>query len=820
MSGRVIDEQTKEGLPYVNVALFKGGKMITGTITSEDGRYKVASKTTADSISFGFIGYTPWGKKIDSKTKTVDARLRSEVVSLETATVVAKKEKYKRKGNPAVALMKNVRDHKMENSPESAEYYENRSHIKTEISLLGLNDSVGTKGAFKKMQYVFDNLQTSPISGKNYLPIYFMEQLKEHYYHRSPKSSRSVLTAQKDVEISKFLDPQSIESIINEFVSDIDLYEDKVHILSNDFVSPISGAGVALYHFYLGDTVLYNGKPCVKVLFNPSNARDIGFSGTLWISLDSSYALLASELGVHKMSGINFIEELQIKQTYEQIGGKIVKLSDDVKAEMSVYGLQLFLSKKTAFAAHEFGIQRDDNVYGRLDLTERVEGYNKRLAGYWEQNRIEPLTASELLTYANATRLNGYSAYKILLKTLMAFTSGYVEVGKIDIGPLENTISWNDVEGARLRIGGKTNMNFNKHLFFEGFLAYGFKDERFKFRAKAMYNFADKLYNQWEFPKNLISVWYEENTKIHGQKLLLGEPDRLFLSFNRGSTNKMSLDRLLRAEYELETKSQFSFKVGVEFLRIEPLANLKFITYDQKTDYESVQIPSVDLELRYAKGERFFQQQQYRMTINTTAPIITLNYSYAFDAIGNYREFHKLKATLQKRWFVWTFGYADLELEAGAIMGDVFFPQMFIHHANQNWAYQDEAFNLMNYYEFVSDHYVQAIFNYNFNGWIFNRIPLLRKLNWREAFAVKAIWGGVRESNTPSEQRGYLIDFPREQGIGYTTFSLNEGPYVEANIGIDNIFKVLRLDYVRRFTYLDNPNISKWGIRFRLRLSF
>lgn len=821
-SGKVLDEKTGEVLPYVNVSLFKNGKVVGGTTTGEDGNFKVVCKTAIDSVHFSFIGYFPYSFVTDGRSsKTINVKLKPESVSLEEAKVTAKRQRYKRKGNPAVEIMKEVLKHKELKRPESEPFYEMRSHIKTEISILGLKDSLKNKGMFKNMQYVFDNVQTSPLSEKKYLPVYFMEQLKEYYYRKEPKSRRTVLMAQKDVEVSKFLDPQSLESLLNEVVSDVDLYEDKIHILSNDFVSPLSGAGVTLYHFYLGDTVDFNGKQCVKILFNPANARDIGFSGTLWISLaDSTYSLLHSELGVHKMSGVNFVEELSITQTYDEKEGKIIKQSDDVNAELSIYGIQLFLRKKTVFGDYVFGRERDKNVYGSLDLTERVEGYNKRLAGYWDQWRIEPLTESEVKTYSTAAQLNNYRAYKVALKTLMAFTSGYVEIDKIDVGALENTISWNDVEGLRLRVGGKTNMNFSKHLFFEGFLAYGFKDERFKFRAKAMYNFADKLYNQWEFPKNLISVWYEENTRIHGQSLLMGEPDRLFLSFNRGSTNKMSFDKILRAEYEVETQSQFSMKFGVQYLQQQPLANLKFVSYDGSTSYDWVKVPSVDVELRYAKGERFYQQQQYRLTINTTSPIYTLNYSYGGKIMGSDWEYHKIKAMIQKRWFVWTFGYADVELEAGKIFGNVPFPLMFVHHANQNWAYQDEAFNLMNYYEFVSDGYAQVIFNYCFNGYILNRIPLIKHLNWREVFAVKALWGEVTDSNYPSSERQTLMDFPNNGNHDYTTFRLNGTPYVEANIGVDNIFKVLRLDYVRRFTYLDNPDIAKWGIRFRLRFTF
>lgn len=821
LSGCVIDADSEEVLPYVNIVLYKNGKMLSGAISNEDGTFTIRTKSNADSVCFSSIGYVHEGFVLTKKKyEGLVIKMRANVQILQTTTVTAERSRYRRKGNPAVELMKKVLEHRDSNHISSKEFYEYRSHRKTEISLLGISDSLRYNRMFKNLQYVFDNVNTSPLSDKSYLPVYFTEQLTENYYRRKTNSEKKMIIAQQEVEISKFLDPQSLENLLSEIVDQVDIYENKIHILSNDFLSPLSTSGVLLYHFFLGDTVCLDNGQCVKLMFNPSNARDIGFSGTLWISLDGTYRVVAADLGIHKKSGINFVESLSIKHEYEYREGVMIKTREDICSELSIYGLQLFVRQKTLYDNYVFDKQREDAFYSSYDLTERLPGYNKKMSSWWEENRIEQLTESEKRTYENSAKLNNYTAYKVILKTVMAFTSGYVEIGKIDLGPIENTVSWNDVEGLRLRVGGKTNMKFNRNLFFEGFVAYGFGDERFKFRTKAMYNFADKVYHQWEFPKNLISLSYEENTNIQGQHLLMGTPDRLFLSFNRGNTDKMSFDKTLRLEYEYETLSQMSFKVGVQYKRQQALDNLVYESFDGTRNFGWINNPSVDFEFRYAKGEKFYQQQQYRMTINTTAPIFTFNYSYGTKLLSGDWSYHSLKAVFQKRFYLWTFGYGDIALEGGKIFGQVPFPLMFVHHANQNWAYQDEAFNLMNYYEFVSDTYVQFMFNYNFNGVILNRIPLINKLNLRECFAFKAVWGGVAKDNMPGEGKGYLMDFPRDENGNYTTFALNNGPYIEANIGLDNIFKVLRLDYVRRFTYLDNPNIAKWGIRFRLRFTF
>ena len=266
--------------------------------------------------------------------------------------------------------------------------------------------------------------------------------------------------------------------------------------------------------------------------------------------------------------------------------------------------------------------------------------------------------------------------------------------------------------------------------------------------------------------------------------------------------------------------SQFSAKIRTEYSEIKPLANLKFESWDGSTTYNPLTSMSFNIEFRYAKNEQFFQSQKFRMTMNSTSPIYTLNYTYGSPLFNSDYEFHKLEAEIYKRWYILSFGFADITLKGGQVFGKTAYHLMFVHQANQNWAYQDESFNLMNYFEFVSDRYVQGILNYNFNGFIFNRIPLINKLKWREVFAVKAIYGEISKGNIPSESNPKLMDFVKDGDGKYRTYSLEKEPYIEANVGIDNIFKVLRLDYVRRFTYLDNPNVSKWGIRFRFRFTF
>ncbi|MBR1774383.1 MAG: carboxypeptidase-like regulatory domain-containing protein [Bacteroidales bacterium] len=831
INGIVRDSKTGEVIPYVNITTNTKSSVFIGTITDENGKFSLKAAQNFDTLIFQFIGYKTVMKKIKPHTtQNVTIEMIPEVVMLDEAVVVAKKEKYKRKNNPAVILMENVQAHKKDNNITYQDYYQYRKHEKTEIAILNVNDSLRYKKGFKKLGFLFDNIQQSELSDRKYMPVYFMEKLYEEHYRKNPACAKTMLIGQKDVTISKFIETQTIDFMLQDVFGDVNVYDNSIRILSNDLISPLAPFATRFYQFFLTDTLFYKGDSCIVLAFNPANMRDMGFSGKLWITKDSSYAVKKIYLEFPKKTSVNFVENLSINQEYTKINNQLCLTENKTIMEGSVFGSKIHGKKQTFYSGYEFGKDMGDKFYNNNDVTQRVEGFNKRTNTWWSENRISPLTQNEQNTYNIPTELNSIVTYKVLMNTLMAFVSGYIDCGKFDYGPLENTLSWNNVEGVRLRVGGKTNVKFDKHIFLNGFVAYGTKDKTVKYNAEIMYNFADKLYHQWEFPVNLLTLGVEKNTEIPGQSLLMGTYDRFTLSFNRGDIDLMTLNTRYYAEYWYETMSQFSTKIRIERKEIVPLANLEGTFHSLSVDNDGNYLVSYNkdnqlttatfnAELRYAKNEQFFQSQKYRMTMNSTAPIYTLTYTYGAKILGADYGFHKIKAEIQKRWFLLSFGFADISIQGGKVFGKTAYPLLFVHQANQNWAYQDESFNLMNYFEFVSDYYAQGILNYNFNGFIFNRIPLIRALKLREVFAVKAIWGGLSDKNTPSADND-LIDFAYNDKGQYRTYHLEEKPYIEANFGIDNIFKVLRLDYVRRFTYLDNPKVAKWGIRFRLRFTF
>lgn len=813
VTGRVTDVATGEAMPYVNVSANVRGHATIGATSDLEGQFRVQAPIYFDTITLQFVGYAP--AKVAVKphvTQNIVVELQPQDFVLKTVDVTGKRTRYTRRNNPAVELMEQVIARKDSNGLQRQDYYQYRSHEKTELSLLGVNDSLRYKKGFRRLGFLFDNIQTSSLSGKPYMPVYFMENLNEHHYRKNPLCERRMLTGQKEIKFSKFIEPQTVEFALHEvFGDEINVYDNYIHILSNQVMSPMADFATRFYHYYLNDTLFYRGDTCIRISFTPANLRDVGFSGNLLVTKDQRHALRRIHLEVPMQSNINFVDNMEINQRYDLVDSQLVLTENKEVMEGSLYGMKMHARKELNYADYSFGAPMPEEFYTLNDVTTRMEGYNKRTSIWWGENRIAPLTKSEANIYDVPTQLNEITTYRVAMNTLMAFVAGYVDMGKWDYGPVENTLSWNDVEGIRLRVGAKTNIKLHPHWFASGFLAYGTKDQAWKYNAEVMYNFADKLYHQWEFPANLLTVGVEHNTEIPGQIFKMGTYDRLTLSLNRGTTDMMVMNHRYYAEYWRETMSQLSTRLRVEHRKMTPLASLE-------GNFTPITTATASVDVRYARNEKFYQSQRWRTTLNSVLPIIELNAAYNAPFLGSDYGFGRLQATLMKRSYLWSFGYADITLQGGTIFCKAAYPLLFVHQANQNWAYQEEAFSMMNYFEFVSDHYLQALLDYNFNGYIFNRIPLIRRLGWREVFAVKCLWGDISKKNAPGTDD--LPDFVKDSNGNYRSYTLADGPYIEGNIGIDNIFKVLRVDLVHRFTYLDHPDIAEWGIRFRAHFSF
>ena len=818
--GTITDATTGETLPFANVALTPANLGV-GVVADEDGKYQLQTDKKGENLVFDYIGYEPQKISLKNvKNGKLNIALKPKATSLQEVVVSAKKVRYTNRNNPAVELIRKAIDNKDNNRIESRATYEYERYEKLQLSLNELNDSVQNNTMFRRFPFLLNYIDTLKNSKKLSLPIFLRENISEHYYRQNPQAKKEYLIASRMANFHDLIEMETISSLLDGTIGQSNIYDNRIMILENEYLSPMSPLAPNFYRYHIIDTVDVSGISCINLAVYPRNDQDFGFRGNLYITNDSSYAVKRAELGFTMNNNVNFVNDFSLIQEYTLIDSTWCITLDEAVIDFSFSKKKsMMIAKRTnTYSKYRFDHRIPEKTFIGGSKIERIPDYDARANEYWLDNRPIPLARSEQGVYDMISDMKNDKWFNRMFHIAGIIFSGYVDAGPIDIGPMATLFSFNDVEGARVRVGGKTNARLNKHLFLEGYAAYGFKDERFKYSVGAMYSFTPRKLHPWESPMNLLTVTYTDDIETPGQAFWFGSADRLLMSFNRGKSQQKIYHKTFNVKYEREFTNGFSFSPS--FVRKEQRPAGDWIFENAHGEISEITTTQVGLNLRYAPNERFYQVQRNRFPLNHTNPVISANYFYGIDDFWNSDySFHRVEIGFDKRTWFSSFGYADTWFKVGKIFGTVPFPLLVIHQANQNYAYQDEAFNMMNYMEFVSDQYASANISYCFNGLIFNRIPLIKKLKWREFITFKALWGNVSDKNLP-ENNPDLLRFPvNEDGVP-TMYSLNSGPYMEASFAIDNIFKFLRIDLVKRLNYLDHPNAPEWGIRFRTRFVF
>lgn len=819
ITGTITNAFTGEPLAFASVVL-EPASLSVYVYADIDGKYSIPLDKRATGITYTSIGFTPLTLPIP-KGSLQDIELEPDIEQLDAAVIKAKRPRYRNKDNPAVDLIRKVIENKDNNRIEAHSTYSYDRYEKLELALNDLKDSITNSTFFRQFPFFSKYIDTAENTGTLSLPVYFRETISENYFRKSPKAGKEMIVGQQMVEFHDFIENSTLNAFLDGLISRSNIYDNTITLLEIDFMSPLSPFAPNFYRYHIVDTVVVDGIPCINLDVCPRNDADYGFCGNLYITNDSLYAVKRIELGLTKNASVNLVRDFSMVQEYEMIDSTWCLNVDEVVIDFSLTGKKsMMLGKRSnTYTNYKFNQRIPDSRFLSGAKVESLPGFDMRAAEYWEGARPVPLKKSEQGTYDMVQDMKKDRKFNTLLNTVGIIFSGYINVNKFDIGPVEAMISFNEVEGLRPRLGGKTNAFLHPKIFGEGFIAYGTKDKKLKYQLGAMYSFDPKKLHPWEYPMNLLSVSYENNIETPGQYLRFGSPDRLLLSFHRGDAQQMVYHRTFRVKYEKEYLNGFALTPSFINRWESPAGTLKYVN-GYGVDVNEITTTQVGLNIRYAPNERFYQIQRNRFPLNHTNPVFTLSYIYGIKDVWNSDyEFHRLEAGIEKRTWLSSFGYTDISLNAGKVWKPVPFPLLVLHQANQNYAYQDEAYNMMNYMEFVSDQYASINATYHLNGWLFNRIPLLKLLKWREVITFKALWGSVSDRNLPQNNLS-LLQFPvNDDGIP-TMYALADGPYMEAGVGVENIFKILRLDLIRRISYLDHPGISEWGIRFRMRFVF
>lgn len=842
ISGIVTDKRTDKPIRYANV-FYEG--MPLGVNTDAQGMYTLPLKV-GKTLVVQYFGYEKQTFKITSDTRRIDVELTDISRTLKEAEVRGRKKKYSRKNNPAVELMKKVIAAKKKSDLHRYPYFSYNMYKKLTFSFNDVSDHSLKEGVFSKMPFLSNHVEICPETGKRILPITFQETTQRQIWRKSPSREKTIITGQREEGINKFFASGDIlNSVLADCFTDVDIYDDNVRLLRHQFISPISSRNaISFYRFYIQDTLMVGDDKCIEVTFVPNNPQDFGFSGSLFIMADSSYRVRQSKLQIPHSSDVNFVEQLNVNQEFIQLpsGDQVMsrtKMTVQLSAIMDMARMQVQLTNDyTDYSLAP--IPDKDFRYGGQEYIEPNAELQSN--AFWQENRTDSLTYAESKMGVMIKEFESMNNFNVFMFILKAFVENYVETSSdphkpsyVDIGPVNTIFSINDVEGFRLRASAQTTANLNPHLFAKGYVAYGFKDTRVKGMGELTYAFNKRAYQVLEFPKNNLSVSFQSDITTPTNRFSSTNNDNIFSAFRVTKLDQMMYYNRFTLNYDREWANGFGIELEVKRQQDEAAGALFYQRLDgNKTPSQDASkyqqyfnTAEFKVGLSFTPGAKYINTKQRRTLINNEAPSFTLSHTIGVNALGGEQRFNLTEATIYKRfWLPSAWGRVDAYLKGGIQWNRVPFPLLCMPEANPSYIVHKRTFMMLNDMEFLNDRYVSLMVNWNLNGKVFNRIPLLRKLKWRELLGVNVLWGSLDEKNNPyaNPNDSRLFYFPGhfENGVFKSSSYLMEHdkPYVEVYAGVYNIFKILQIEVVRRLNYLYLPDAKKWGWRMTLALTF
>ncbi|NHN27620.1 carboxypeptidase-like regulatory domain-containing protein [Flavobacterium jejuense] len=799
VGGKVIDE-FDEPIPFANV-IFKNSR--EGVITDENGNFYFESKQNYSFLEVSFIGFEKKEIPLKPGLNTNLKIVLKEGTQLKEIVVYS--GKTSKKDNPALDILRKIWERRRKNGLKMFKQYEYDKYEKVEFDLNTIDSAFMNSKMFKGMEFVFKQIDTSNISGKTFLPIFINETLSKIYGDNEAKKFKEIIEANKN---SGFSSGDGVNTFIKDLYADYDIYDNYLKFFDKDFVSPLSRTGINVYNYVLNDSMYIDNKWCYNIVYYPRRKNELTFKGDFWVN-DSTFAIKKINLEASKSANINWVKEIYIEQEYDVLNDSVFLLKRDYmmsdfsfsKKEESkgVYGKRTTLARN-----HQFDIKKEDKFY-----KEEVNYYDNevfnRSKEYWDGNRFEELNENEAGIYKMLDTLKEVPRFKRIYNLASILGSGYIEIPKwkMDFGPIFSTFGYNDVEGIRTRVGGRTYFGSNDLWRLQGYLAYGFKDDKVKYGVSG----------KWMVDKKnriILSAGNRRDVEQIGVSLttsndVLGRSFASSSLFSSGTNNKLTSVNLTTLGFEIEPVKNVSFQTNFSYRTLESASDefsLNYYTDDSQTTTESkVKQSEINFVAEFTPKRRTVGYGVERLLVDNNYARIFLSYSQGFKGVMDSDfDYQKVQFYYRQPVLVGGFGRLFTTLELGKTFGQIPLGLMGVIPGNQSYFIIDNTYNLLDYYDFVADEYASLHFEHHFNGRLFSRIPLLRKLNWREIVGIKGVYGTVSEENRLINASGLLYRSP-------------EDIYWEYNAGIGNIFKVLRIDFAWRGSYLTIPDANKFTVK-------
>ena len=814
ITGLVRDSLSREGIAYASISLMGTSE---GTIANDKGGFNINTRASFTRLRISAMGYKT--KEVEIKSgqgSVILVDLVSSGVELDEVVVRKGKEKYSKKDNPAVEMIRKLRARRDDNDPKRFPHYGYTQYERMMLGLGNLDDIISKP---EEQAWISEYADTSMLTGKRVLPISIKETVARDYYDAT--GHKRIILGSKHAGIDERIDQDNVKKILDDFMGEIDIFQNDVTLLTNRFVSPLSRIAVDFYKFYLNDTVDVDGERCAVLSFVPFTPQTFGFLGRLYVSLeDTTMFIKRVSMGVPYDINLNYVERMSVVQDFDRApNGSRLKVRDNIEVSFKLMpGVpEAFARRETTYRDHNF--ERPEtgafNFKGSQSIGSGAEFMPDE---FWQEYRPEDVRSTTTSIKGLMQRLRGSKLFYWAEQFVVVMVNGYIptaKVSKVDIGPLNTLISGNSLEGLRLRLGAMTNVNLSRRWFARAYMAYGFRDKRLKYMGSLEYSFVPKKSLDQEFPIHSLRLTHRYDVDKLAQHYLYTNQDNVFLTLRRHKDVRMQYLRTTRLEYRHEWYNHFSIALGIEHNIHESTRYVPFVYADGDVRQRYTQA-GFTAQLRFAPGETFYQARSYRVPINMDAPIMTLTQTYMPKGfMGSLHEINKTELGIQKRFWFSAFGYADVIVKGEKVWSKVAYPDLLMPNVNLSYTIQPESYSLMKPMEFINDQALSWDLTYWGNGVLMNRLPLIKRLRLREVLTLRGIWGSLSDKNNPAQSSDVFL-FPADA----LCQPMGDKPYMEAGVGIDNILTILRVDYVWRLTYRDHAGTDRRGVRIQLHFNF
>ena len=864
LTGRVVDDATGAPVP---MASLRYKELTVGTKADSLGRFRI-ERRNHERLVVSSVGYETQEKAIRQGTPSqLTIRLKPEQLALGEVTVTSRRSsRYRRKNNPAVEMMRKVIAAKKQTDLRQKDYYRYANYQKLMVGLNDLKPKDFKSGLLANKPWITDHLELCPYNQKLVLPLTLEETVTERRYRREPRQSSNEQLAHRITGLTNLFQTGDLVNLVSqEYFNDVDIYQDNIRLLRHPFTSPIGRDAILFYHFYITDTTYVGTDKCYVLDFTPATQQDFGFRGQLFVMADSSYFVRRCTLSLPNVTGVNWVEGLYCQQEFSRLaGGEWVLTRDDMVAELAVtdFITKLVVVRNTARSHFDFrgddGGNGDDgsngaNGFNGLNGHDGHDGHDgeKEDEAVFSAYRPEPLSSSEASLGRLVERIEGTRGFKYVLTAMKALFENYIETapkGKtsmVDIGPVLSTLSTNFHDGLRLRLGGQTTAALHPHLFLKGYYAHGMKSHENYYDATLTYAFGRPKYLAHEFPARTISLQSRRDVALPSDKYLDSDKDNVFSALKISEIDKMLLynSQTLSAVYEQKSGLRLAAQLKTE--KVTPVGKMTFTPLawgdggnglngldgldghdghdgvDGVDGLDHLRYTEATFSLRFSPGETVLETKQRRRTLHYNAPVIRLQHTVGMKGVlgGQYNYNYTELEAWKRFWLPMSFGAMKVRLRMGVQWNQVPFPLLIMPETNMAYFLKSNTFDLINNMEFLNDRFASLQVGWDLNGKLFNLVPLLKRLKWREYVGVQCLWGRLSEKNNPrlacNSASGVLMPFPEG------SYAMDgKRPYWEVAFGIHNIFKLITVEYIRRLNYLDLPTAQKQVVKMAVEFKF